>query len=59
MGMNDDPQKHGCATCGFRERAEEKPRSLLGILWRLHTYVCPGWKSYQRALAQQASSQGQ
>ncbi len=40
-------KKYACETCPFRRKAEEKPRSLLGILWRLHTKVCPGWKAYQ------------
>jgi hypothetical protein len=41
-----------CVDCALRKKAEEKPRSFLAILWKLHTYVCPGWKSYQRYLAQ-------
>jgi hypothetical protein len=43
-------KKHPCETCALRRKAEEKPRSLLGILWRLHTKICPGWKAYQRSL---------
>ena len=54
--MSDDPQSHNCATCGIRSKAEAKPRSFVGILWKLHTYICPGWKAYQRSLAQQAAS---
>jgi hypothetical protein len=45
-----EEKKHKCADCAFRKKAEERPRSFLGILWKLHTYVCPGWKAYQRSL---------
>ncbi len=43
-----------CESCAMRKRAEEKPRSFLAVLWRLHTKICPGWKSYQRWLKEQA-----
>jgi len=43
-------KKHACEDCPLRRKAEEKPRSFLGILWRLHTKICPGWKAYQRSL---------
>ncbi len=46
----------GCATCRFRAYAERKPRSFLARLWRWHTTWCPGWKQYQRELAQQAKA---
>lgn len=46
-----------CVDCALRKKAEEKPRSFLAILWKLHTYVCPGWRSYQRYLAK-GGSQG-
>ena len=39
-----------CENCLGRKKAEAKPRSILGILWRLHTKICPGWKLYQRWL---------
>ncbi len=42
-----------CETCGLRRRAEEKPNSFLARLWRWHTGWCPGWKKYQRHLAEQ------
>jgi len=42
-----------CATCPMRARAEKNPRALLSRLWRWHTGWCPGWKAYQRELAQQ------
>ena len=46
-----------CNTCGLRARAEKKPRSIIAILWRLHTKICPGWKAYQRELAKQEQEQ--
>ena len=50
--MADKPaSEHGCATCGMRKRAEANPKSLIARFWRWHTKWCPGWKSYQRALA--------
>lgn len=35
----------------MRKRAERKPRSLLGWLWRWHTRFCPGWRSFQQKIA--------
>jgi len=35
-----------CHACPLRQRAENKPRSLMARLWRWHTAWCPGWKSY-------------
>jgi hypothetical protein len=37
----------------MRQRAEEKPNSLIARLWRWHTTWCPGWKAYQEELAEQ------
>jgi hypothetical protein len=48
---------HRCEQCGFRRRAEARPKSLLAWLWRWHTGWCPGWKSYQRWLQEQAAKQ--
>lgn len=45
-----EEKKYPCETCPFRRKAEERPRSFLGVLWRLHTKICPGWKAYQRSL---------
>ena len=42
-----------CATCGWRKRSEEKPNSLMAKIWRWHTKWCPGWKAYQKELAEQ------
>jgi len=40
-----------CADCGFRAKYDEKPRSLLGRLWRWHANWCPGWKAYMESLS--------
>jgi hypothetical protein len=52
-----DNDKKGCEDCALRKKAEAKPRSFVGILWKLHTYICPGWRSYQKSLAKAKSSQ--
>ena len=43
----------GCATCKFRSYAERKPTSIIARLWRWHTGWCPGWRGYQKALAEE------
>jgi hypothetical protein len=43
---------HSCESCPLRRRAERKPDGLLARLWRWHTRWCPGWKAYQRHLAE-------
>ena len=45
--------KSRCANCGMRKRAEKYPNSILTKIWRWHTGWCPGWKAYQKELAQQ------
>jgi len=40
----------GCATCSFRAKHDNKPKSLLGRVWRWHANFCPGWKSYMKSL---------
>jgi hypothetical protein len=40
----------GCATCAFRAKYEQRPRSFLGRLWRWHANFCPGWKAYMKSL---------
>ena len=47
----------GCATCGLRERAEKNPKGILSRIWKWHTYICPGWKAYQKALAAEQQQQ--
>ncbi|NLV20855.1 MAG: hypothetical protein GXY49_02540 [Syntrophomonadaceae bacterium] len=41
-----------CAACPMRQAAEKNPQSFKARLWRWHTKWCPGWKAYQRELAQ-------
>jgi hypothetical protein len=43
-----------CETCPFRKKAESNPKSLIARLWKWHTGWCPGWKAYQKHLAQEA-----
>jgi hypothetical protein len=51
--MNEDAAvKAKCATCGLRLRAEKNPKGIIARLWRWHTKWCPGWKGYQRELAE-------
>ena len=45
--------EHRCETCAFRRKAEANPTSLLSRLWRWHKKWCPGWRAYQRRLAEQ------
>lgn len=49
-------KQHSCETCTFRKKAEEKPSSFLAWIWRLHTRICPGWKSYQKHLREQGKT---
>jgi len=49
-------KKHACEDCSLRKKAEARPRSLIGFLWRMHTHICPGWKAYQRSLAEEGSA---
>jgi hypothetical protein len=46
-----DNKKSGCEGCAFRKKAEAKPKSIIGIVWKLHTYICPGWRAYQKSLS--------
>ena len=39
-----------CRNCGFRKKYDERPKSLLGRLWRFHARWCPGWKAYMYSL---------
>ena len=45
-----------CAQCAMRAEAEAKPHTFKARLWRWHTNWCPGWKAYQRELAQIAQA---
>ena len=44
--------KSHCEACAGRKYAERKPNSIIGRIWRWHTNWCPGWKAYQKELAQ-------
>jgi len=48
--------KPSCETCPMRKHAEKKPDSLLAKLWKWHTGWCPGWKAYQKSLAEKTSA---
>ena len=39
-----------CASCTFRGKYDENPKSILGRIWRWHIKWCPGWKSYMKSL---------
>ncbi|MBN1888497.1 MAG: hypothetical protein JW850_10920 [Thermoflexales bacterium] len=43
----------GCESCPMRAKAEAKPNTWWARLWRWHTTWCPGWKAYQKYLAEQ------
>ena len=49
---NKKPEEMSCATCGMRKKAEANPKSFMARLWKWHTGWCPGWKAYQKALAE-------
>jgi len=42
-----------CGVCKLRAYAEKKPDSFIAKFWRWHTKWCPGWKAYQKELAQE------
>ena len=45
-----------CENCPIRKKAEAKRQSWFARLWRWHTTWCPGWKAYQKSLAEQKTS---
>ena len=45
-------KKSACENCPIRKRAEQKPDSILAKIWRWHITWCPGWKAYQKTLAE-------
>ncbi|MFH1748550.1 MAG: hypothetical protein ABIG44_16065 [Planctomycetota bacterium] len=45
-------KKHSCENCRLHGYARRKPDSLIARIWRWHTRWCPGWKAYQRTLAE-------
>jgi hypothetical protein len=50
---NPSTEVPGCATCAARLKADQNPKSFMARLWRWHTTWCPGWKAYQKYLAEQ------
>ena len=48
--MAEKSQETNCGDCPLRKKAEARPKSILGRLWRWHTGWCPGWKAYQQQL---------
>jgi len=53
--MSEGAERPRCENCALRKKAEAKPKSLMGRLWFWHTKWCPGWKAYQKYLAEQES----
>jgi hypothetical protein len=50
--MSQKPaSEHNCADCAWRKKSEANPKAFMSRLWRWHTKICPGWKSYQKALS--------
>lgn len=45
-----------CDVCAVRHLASEKPHSLVGSMWRLHTRVCPMWNSYREVTGAESPS---
>lgn len=41
-----------CATCAFRAKYDNNPKSILGRIWRWHANWCPGWKQYMTSLSE-------
>ncbi|MCP1393032.1 MAG: hypothetical protein PHO60_10355 [Methanothrix sp.] len=41
-----------CESCPIRRRAEKRPDTLIARIWKWHTDWCPGWKAYQKSLAE-------
>lgn len=55
--MTEPPKtRHNCENCWFRRRAEARPNSWLARFWQWHTTWCPGWRAYQKDLAEQADA---
>ena len=47
---------YACEKCWVKAYAERKPGSLIARIWRWHTGWCPGWKAYQKSLAQEQTA---
>jgi len=37
----------------MKAKAEKDPKAVMSRIWKWHTTWCPGWKAYQKELAQQ------
>ena len=48
--------KSRCGVCKLKQYADRKPKSIIGRIWLWHTKWCPGWKAYQKELAEQEKS---
>lgn len=44
---SQEPRCCICDLCALRRHAAEHPETLRASAWRLHTRICPMWKSYQ------------
>jgi hypothetical protein len=44
----------GCATCAWRAKYDQKPKSFAGRLWRWHANFCPGWRAFMKSLPDEA-----
>lgn len=44
--------EENCASCAWRAKYDNNPKSILGRLWRWHINFCPGWKKYFTSLSQ-------
>jgi hypothetical protein len=42
---------HPCENCKWRKKSQENPSTFSAKLWSWHTKWCPGWKAYQKSLA--------
>jgi len=45
-------KKFACETCPLRKYSDRHPHSIISRVWRWHTGWCPGWKAYQKSLAE-------
>lgn len=39
-----------CENCKLRLKYDNKPKSLMGRIWRWHIGWCPGWKGYMASV---------
>jgi hypothetical protein len=42
---------HPCENCQWRKKSQANPGTFSARLWLWHTKWCPGWKAYQKSLA--------